>query len=82
MVKVIFDDKFQKQLSKIKDRSFKDQINKQIEKIIHNPHTGKPMRYERKGTRELYMKPFRLAYNYHENNDTIEILDLYHKDEQ
>lgn len=82
MVKVIFDSKFQKILSKTKDNTFKDQIKKQVQKIIDNPEIGKPMRYERKGTRELYAGPYRLAYNYHKDKDTIEFLDIYHKDEQ
>ena len=55
---------------------------KTIEKIVENPEIGKPMRYQRKGTREVYLKPFRLVYSY--NNDTLLILflDLYHKDTQ
>ncbi len=82
MVKVIFDKKFQKILSKIKDNSFKEQIRKQIEKIIHNPEVGKPMINIRKGTREVYAGSFRLSYEYHQSKETIEFLEIYHKDEQ
>ena len=40
------------------------------------------MMYEKKGTREVYVKPFRLSYKYFNNQNIIYILDLYHKDEQ
>jgi mRNA-degrading endonuclease RelE of RelBE toxin-antitoxin system len=40
------------------------------------------MRYKRKGTRELYVGSFRLAYSYSINEDEIIFLELYHKDEQ
>jgi len=82
MVEVIYDKKFQKIFSKIKDNLFKEKVKKQIQKIVADPQVGKPMMYTRKGTRELYVAPFRLAYAYHQNEDCIEFLDIYHKDEQ
>ncbi|MBS3070785.1 type II toxin-antitoxin system RelE/ParE family toxin [Candidatus Pacearchaeota archaeon] len=81
MVGIVFDKKFKETFSKIKDELLKQKIIKQIEKIKTNPKAGKPMRYTRKGTRELYIKPFRLSYAY-SINDTIYILDLYHKKKQ
>jgi len=82
MVEVIFDDSFKKLFSKIKDNLLKEKIIKQIQKLKNNPEAGKPMRNVRKGTRELYIKPFRLSYKYYLDKNIIEILDLYHKDEQ
>ncbi len=82
MVRVIFDEKFKHFFSKIKDKSLKEKIIKQIEKIKTNPEVGKPMMYARKGTRELYIKPFRLSYQYLFDKEAVEILDLYHKKEQ
>ena len=81
-MKVIFDKDFQKFIEKTKDNSFKEQVKKQIEKIINNPEIGKPMRYDRKGTRELYVGSFRLSYTYHRDKDILEFLEIYHKDEQ
>jgi len=81
-MKVIFDKNFQKVIEKTKDNSFKEQVKKQIEKIINNPEIGKPMMYDRKGTRELYVGSFRLSYTYHRDKDILEFLELYHKDEQ
>lgn len=73
---------FLKKISKIKHQTLKEQIKKQIEKIIEHPEIGKPMMYGRKGTRELYIKPYRLAYTYLQEEEKIVFIDLYHKDEQ
>lgn len=82
MVKSFFHPNFKKRFSKIKDRSMKDKLLKQFAKIRETPEIGKPMRHNRKGTREIYIAPFRLSYCYIENEDKIIFLDLYHKDEQ
>ena len=82
MVEVIFTKEFKNIFSKIKDNLTKKRVIKQIQKIKTNPEVGKPMRNIRKGTRELYIKPFRLSYEYIKDKDIIYILDLYHKDEQ
>jgi len=82
MVRIIFDEKFKKIFSKIKDSLLKEKIIKQIEKIKINPEVGKPMRNVRKGTRELYIKQFRLSYVYHLDKETVEILEVYHKKKQ
>ncbi len=81
MVEIRFDKKFNSIFSKIKDSSIKKKIAKQIKKISENPEIGKLMKYERKGTRELYIKPFRLSYAC-VNKGLIYILDLYHKKKQ
>jgi mRNA-degrading endonuclease RelE of RelBE toxin-antitoxin system len=54
-------------------------IDKLMCKVVDSPEIGKPMRYERKGTREVYASPFRLAYIYDPTTDTVLFLDLYHK---
>jgi mRNA-degrading endonuclease RelE of RelBE toxin-antitoxin system len=81
MVNVIFTEEFRDFFSKIKDNSLKEKIIKQIEKIKTNPEVGKPMRYNRKGTREVYVSPFRLSYFY-VNPELVYILELYHKKKQ
>ena len=82
MVKIDFDEHFKKTISKTKNSSIKERIEKLIIKIKNNPSVGKPMKHNRKGTREVYLPPFRLSYAYNKNTDTIIILDFYHKDEQ
>ena len=69
-------------LRKIKNTADQDRIKKQIRKIIENPDTGKPMRYTRKGTREVYVGSFRFSYAYLPEENKLIFLDLYHKDEQ
>ena len=82
MFKINFDDKFQNTFTKIKDTVLKEKIIKQIGKIKENPEIGKPMRYDRKGTREIYIPPFRLSYCYIKHEKRVIILNLYHKKEQ
>jgi mRNA-degrading endonuclease RelE of RelBE toxin-antitoxin system len=81
MVNVSYHDDFKKQFQKI-DASFRFKIKKQITKILGNPEIGKPMRYGRKYTRELYIKPYRLSYMYLKEKDEVVLLCLYHKDKQ
>lgn len=81
MVKVIFAERFERGLRKF-DESIKAKIRKQIRKIIENPKIGKPMRYNRKDTREVYVTPFRLSYAYSERKETLTFLEVYHKREQ
>lgn len=80
MVDVVFDEDFKKDFKKIKDNSTKEKVIKQISKIRHDPAVGKPMMYGRKGTRELYVPPFRLSYVV--EGESVYVLALYHKDEQ
>lgn len=73
---------FIKILSKIKDNSLKERVIKQIKKIVENPEIRKPMRYGRKGTRELYVPPLRISYTFDNQAELLIFLDIYHKDEQ
>lgn len=79
---VEYNPKFLSTISKIKDSAFKEKIKKQIKKIVERPEIGKPMRYDRKGSRELYVKPYRIAYAYFIRENKIIFLEIYHKDEQ
>lgn len=82
MVNAVFHHNFEKVFSKIKEKSFRERVIKQLEKIKQNPEVGKPMRFTRKGTREVYISHFRLSYIYFKNENKIVFLDIYHKDEQ
>ena len=81
-MRVFFEEPFEKTLSKMRDLGFKLRAKKQIEKIVANPEIGKPMRYDRKGTRELYVAPYRLSYVWIPDKQMLVFLELYHKDEQ
>ena len=83
MLTVEYTDNLLKTIQKIKDTTQKDSIKKQIKKkIIQQPEIGKPMRYARKGTRELYIGSYRLAYAYIKREKKIIFLEIYHKDIQ
>ncbi len=82
MLEVEHKPNFLKKIHKVKDASVKEQVKNQIKKILEDPEIGKPMRYARKGTKELYMGSFRLSYVYLKDEDKIIFLDIYHKDEK
>lgn len=82
MVRVALDAHFQKVFSKLKDKNLKRKVLTQIEKIRDNPEVGKPMKYLRKGTKELYIAPYRLSYLYIPEENKVLLLDIYHKDSQ
>lgn len=66
----------------MKNLADKIKLKKQIAKIVENPEAGKPMRYSRKGTREVYIASFRLSYIFFKNENKVVFLDIYHKEEQ
>jgi len=78
MVDVEYSRSFEKAIRKIKDVSLKNHITSQIVKIINNPEVGKPLRYNLKGERTLYVKPYRIIYSY--NNNLISFLVFEHRD--
>ena len=81
MVRVAFHPDFEKLFFKL-DKTIAEKIWKQIEKLKLDPDAGQPMRFIRKGTRELYIAPYRLSYLYLKEENKIILADLYHKDEQ
>ena len=82
MLNIDYKKKVLKTISKIKNEAIKEKVKKQIEKILENPEIGKPMRYNRRGTREVYIVPYRLAYAYIPSENKVVFIDIYHKDEQ
>jgi len=81
VVDVAFSENFERKFRKFKEDR-KIRIKKQIRKLLENPEVGKPMRYNRKGTREVYVGHFRLSYFYEPNEKHLILLDFYHKNEQ
>jgi mRNA-degrading endonuclease RelE of RelBE toxin-antitoxin system len=81
MVKGAIHPDMRKTISKL-DRSIRERLERQFQKILSNPEIGKPMRYARKGTREVHIPPFRLAYVYFKDENLVVFFSLYHKDEQ
>lgn len=59
---VIYTDKFERDVRKIKDNSLKARLEKQIRKIAEDPEAGKPLRYGLRGEWTVRISPFRLIY--------------------
>jgi addiction module RelE/StbE family toxin len=78
MVEVIYTEKFEREFKKA-DGSIKEKAVKQIKKIIEEPETGKPLRYDLKGERTVYVKPYRIIYSYF--NNQINFLRFEHRGE-
>jgi addiction module RelE/StbE family toxin len=76
MVTVIYTEHFKEDFKKA-DKSVKDKAIKQIEKIIAYPNIGKPLRYNLKGERAIYVKPFRIIYSYFD--DSLYFLRFEHR---
>ena len=64
ITQIIWSDKFKKEVTKIKDSKLKEKLQKQIQNIVESPELGKPLRYNLKGERTVYVKPYRLIYAY------------------
>jgi mRNA-degrading endonuclease RelE of RelBE toxin-antitoxin system len=60
---IIWTQKFEQEFKKIKDRVTQEKIEKQIKKILKNPSIGKSLKYNLKGEKTIYIKPFRLIYS-------------------
>ena len=76
MVAVVYTNKFEHEFKKA-DASIKAKAQKQIQKIIENPETGKPLRYDLKGERTVYVKPYRIIYSY--DDGTLYFLRFEHR---
>jgi addiction module RelE/StbE family toxin len=76
MVEVVFTEKFEREFKKA-DASVREKAKKQIDKIVRDPQTGKPLRFDLKGERTVYVKPFRIIYAFAQN--TIYFLRFEHR---
>ena len=62
ITEVIWTKKFERELRKLRDKTIKKRVKEQIEKILDNPETGKPLRFALKGERSVRVSPYRLIY--------------------
>jgi addiction module RelE/StbE family toxin len=72
-------DKFEHDVKKIGDKSLKEKLQKQIEKVAENPNFGKPLRYGLKGEWSIRVKPYRLIYKV--EGDKLILLRFEHRKE-
>ena len=59
---IVYTQKFERDVKKLRDSLVKERVKKQIRKIIENPGTGKPLRYGLKGEWTVRVPPYRLIY--------------------
>ncbi|MGV8142002.1 MAG: type II toxin-antitoxin system RelE family toxin [Candidatus Woesearchaeota archaeon] len=79
MVEVEYSREFARATRKIKEVTLQHRIRLQMFKIIENPYVGKPLRYNLKGERTVYVKPYRIIYFY--DDDIITFLVFEHRDD-
>ena len=76
---IVYTQKFERDVRKIRDSSVKDRLRKQIEKIAENAESGKPLRYGLKGEWTVRIQPYRLIYAVQE--DKLILLRFEHRKE-
>ena len=69
--------KFEEDVKKISRSPLKERLEKQIKKITENPDFGKPLRYDLKGERTIYVKPYRLLFKV--EGDKLYLLRFEHR---
>ena len=74
---VVWTEKFERELRKLKDKSVKNRVKKQNQEIIENPETGKPLRFELRGERSVRIPPYRLIYAV--ERETLYLLRFEHR---
>jgi len=71
ILEVIETDLFAEEVAKVRDGSTLKRLRKQVERIIDSPNIGKPLRYDMKDSRSVYIKPYRLIYSVHGGSLTL-----------
>ena len=70
-MEIIFSEEFKQEFKKIKDKTTRLRIIKQLKKLEEIPDAGKPLRYDWKNHRSLRVPPFRIIYRLEGNNIII-----------
>lgn len=74
-MEIIFSEEFRREFKKIKEKSIRLKIIKQLKKISEVPESGKPLRYELKGHRTIRVTPFRIIYRIEKDAVIINCFD-------
>ena len=77
ITEVIWTKKLERELRKLRDKTIKDRVKDQIEKVLDNPETGKTLRFALKGERSVYVPPYRLIYAV--QGETLYLLRFEHR---
>lgn len=74
-MEILFSEEFRNEFKKIKDKSTRLKIIKQIKKVGNSPGAGKPLRYKLKNHRTLRVQPFRIIYRIEKDKIIINCFD-------
>ncbi len=74
-MEIIFSDEFKKDFQKIKDKTTRERIIKQLKKLEEMPEAGKPLMYELKNHRSIRVSPFRIIYRLEADKIIINCFD-------
>lgn len=72
---IIFSDDFRKDFKKIKDKTTRLKIIKQLRKLSECPETGKPLQYDLKNHCSVRVAPFRIIYRIEQDKIIINCFD-------
>jgi len=59
---VEYTDEFARSIRIVRDGKVRLRIKKMVDKLIADPHCGRPLRYDLQGKRSLRLPPFRIIY--------------------
>ncbi len=74
-MEIIFSEEFKKEFQKIKDKTTRLRIIKQLKKLSQMPEAGKPLQYNLKNHRSLRVPPFRIIYRLEEDKIILNCFD-------
>ncbi len=74
-MEIIFSDDFRKEFKKIKDKTTRLKIIKQLRKLSESPGAGKPLKYDLKNHRTVRVSPFRIIYRIEQDKIIINCFD-------
>lgn len=72
---IIFSEEFKRDFQKIKDKTTRLRIIKQLKKLSERPDAGKPLKYGWKSHRSVRIPPFRIVYRWGDDKIIINCFD-------
>jgi len=61
-MEIIFSEEFRKDFRKIKDKTTRLRVIRQLKKLAEAPEAGKPLQHQWKNHRSVRVSPFRIIY--------------------
>ncbi|MBT5023356.1 type II toxin-antitoxin system RelE/ParE family toxin [Candidatus Woesearchaeota archaeon] len=74
-MEIIFSESFKKDFKRIKEKSLRLRLIKQIKKLATLPDSGKPLKHNLKNHRSIRIPPFRIIYRIEDDKIIINCFD-------